>query len=322
MKVVQQYVLGGAGVLEVGETEIPTISSGEVLIKGLYTSVNYADIKTRTGNKGGGSKFPFTLGLDMVGFIIESNSPNFKKGDYVISFPKNGSYKQYAVASEKLTFHIPQTINAVQAAAMPTVSILSYILLNQIGEVKKSDTIVVHSAAGGVGSILVRLAKLQGVSRVIGTVGNIQKKEYVLQNGADEVFTYDTFSEGVLNITNGKGAHVVYDSVAGDVTKRSLKCLANFGTLVQFGNSSGSPGDISTNDVHNSCRNVKGFSLGTTRKEDPLRIAPVVEQLIPLIETGKLEIPIAKTFSLDEIQDAHRYMESREHHGKILIDLA
>lgn len=320
MKSVRQYKAGAADVLILEDIEIPAIQQGEVLIQGLYTSVNYADLKTRMGSKGEGS-YPITLGMDIVGHVIESKSAAFKEGDYVIAFPNGGSYQQIVVAKETLTFKISESMDVLQAAALPTVTILSEILLNQIGEVQKNDTIVVHSAAGGVGTMLVRLAKHYGITKIIGTVGDLSKKDYALSMGADDVFTYDNFVNGVKQHTNGKGAQVIFDSVAGDVTKASLECLANFGTLVQFGNSSGKAGAISTSDVHNSCRNIKGFSLGTTRKEDPARLAPVVEQIIPLFEGGQLSIPIERIFNLEDIQQAHRLMESRKHKGKILICL-
>lgn len=320
MKSVRQYKAGTADVLILEDVEIPAIQQGEVLIQGLYTSVNYADIKTRMGSKGQ-STFPITLGLDIVGQVIESKSSVFQKGDYVFAFPNGGSYQQVVAAKESLTFKIPETIDPLQAAALPTVTILSEILLKQIGDVQKEDTIVVHSAAGGVGTMLVKLAKHYGVSKIIGTVGDLSKKDYVLSIGADDVFTYDSFVDGVKQHTNGKGAQVIFDSVAGDVTKASLECLANFGTLVQFGNSSGKAGVISTSDVHNSCRNIKGFSLGTTRKEAPARLAPVVERIIPLFEGGQLSVPIARVYDLEEVQEAHRLIESRKHQGKILIRL-
>lgn len=320
MKIVQQYELGSAEVLQVEEVAIPTIGEQEVLIKGYYSSINFADIKTRTGAKGK-LIFPFTIGLDLVGEVVESTSVNFKVGQKVMAFPKNGSYRQYAVASEQLTFLLPDDIDLKQVAAMPTVMILSYMLLTQIAQVKETDTIVVHSASGGVGSSLIQLAKIVGVKQIIGTVGSVQKANFVEALGADAVYTYADFVEGVKEQTNGKGANVIFDSVAGEVTSRSMNCLANYGTLVQFGNSSGKPGTFSTNDVHNSCRNVKGFSLGTTRKEDPSRLKPVVKVILSYIEKGMLHVPIERVFALKDIQQAHRLMESRKHQGKILIQL-
>lgn len=319
MKALIQHEFGGPDVLTYCDVEKPSAGEKEVLIKVAYTSVNYADIKSRLGNKGKG-KFPLILGLDCSGTIEEASSHSgFHKGDRVIAFPKHGSYAEYAVANESLVFKIPESLSLEQAATLPTVGILSDILLHEIGQVKKSDTVVIHSAAGGVGSMLVQFAKLAGVQTVIGTVGNLDKADYVKNLGADAVYTYDTFSEEVLAQTNHRGAQVIFDSVAGEITSRSLDCLALYGTLVQFGNSSGKPGVFKTSDVHSSCRNVKGFSLGTTRKHDPARLAPVAEKVIKLFTSNKVQLPIAHIFDLSEANQAHQLIESRNYNGKILL---
>lgn len=236
-----------------------------------------------------------------------------------MAFPKGGSYAEYVLANEKLVFKIPDTLSFEQAAAMPTVSILSYLLLHDIGQVKKTDTIVIHSAAGGVGSMLVQLAKIAGVEQIIGTVGSLDKANYVKKLGATMVCTYETFAEEVLKATNNQGANIIYDSVAGIVTRKSLDCLALYGTLVQFGNSSGEVGQFKTSDVHSSCRNIKGFSLGTTRAHDSSRLAPVAEKVINLFDSKQLSLPIAKIFNLEEAAAAHKLIESRNYEGKVLL---
>ncbi len=319
MKAVIQNEFGDSDVLLFTDVELPKVRGNEVLIKTEYTSVNYADIKKRRGNKGKGD-FPLTLGLDVAGTIEEvSDGLPFSKGDRVIAFPKGGSYAEYVVANEQLVFKIPDNLSFKQAAAAPTVSILAYILIHEIGQVKETDTIVIHSAAGGVGSMLVQLAKLAGVKKIIGTVGNLIKEDYVKNLGADVVCTYETFVEKVLKLTSNLGANVIFDSVAGEVTSKSLECLALYGTLVQFGNSSGKPGNFKTSDVHSSCRNIKGFSLGTTRKHDPARLAGVAEKVLELFASEKITLPIARVFDLEEAAQAHKLIESRNYEGKILI---
>lgn len=319
MKAVIQQEFGGADVLLYTDVEMPKLGENEMLIKAQYTSVNFADIKKRRGNKDKG-KFPITLGLDVAGVVEEAPSHSkFNKGDRVIAFPKAGSYAEYVVANEQLVFKIPSNLSFEKAATMPTVSILSYMLLHEIGQVKETDTIVIHSAAGGVGSVLVQLAKIAGVKQIIGTVGNLEKEKYVKQLGANEVFTYDTFASEVQKLTEDKGANVIFDSMAGEVTSRSLECLSLYGTLVQFGNSSGSAGSFKTSDVHSSCRNVKGFSLGTTRKHAPERLAPVAEKVIQLFADNKINLQVAKIFPLSEAAEAHKLIESRNYEGKVLI---
>lgn len=321
MKAIIQSEFGDASVLAYVDVEIPKMGDGECLIKVAFTSVNYADIKTRIGNKGQGN-FPLLLGLDAAGTIVETaaDSP-FSIGDRVIAFPKGGSYAEYVIANEQLVYKIPDSLSFEQAAAMPTVSILAYMLLHEIGQVQKADTIVIQSAAGGVGSMLVQLAKLSGVQKIIGTVGNTEKVKYVKNLGADVVCTYETFTEEVLKQTNHQGANIIFDSVAGDVTSRSLDCLALYGTLVQFGNSSGRAGTFKTSDVHSSCRSIKGFSLGTTRKHNPARLAPVAEKVIELFESKQISLQIAQVFNLSDAAEAHKFIEGRNYEGKVLLKI-
>ena len=226
MKAIIQNKFGDSDVLNYKNIDKPIIGEHEVLIRTAFTSVNYADIKNRNGNKSKG-QFPMILGLDMSGTIeeVNKNSP-FSIGDRVMAFPKSGSYAEYVVANEALVYKIPDSLSFQDAASFPIVSILSYILIHDIGQVNETDTIVIHSAAGGVGSMLVQLAKLANVRRIIGVVGDLSKEEYVQSLGADEVLTYDTFTDTVLKITDGVGANVIFDSVAGEVTSKSLDCLA------------------------------------------------------------------------------------------------
>lgn len=321
MKAVIQNEFGEASVLHFTDVDYPSIHEGEVLIKAVYTSVNYADIKKRVGSKGEG-KFPMMLGLDVAGVVQEVSANSlFEVGDRVIAFPKNGSYAEYVVANEKLVFKIPDSLSIEQAAAMPTVTFTSYILLEKIGQVKPTDTIVIHSAAGGIGAMMIQLAKLMGVQKIITTVGNLEKASYLKELGADVVCTYDTFTEVVLEETNQVGANVIFDSVAGEVTTKSFDCLAYYGTLVQFGNSSGKAGTVKTSDLHSSCRNIKGFSLNTTRDLHPELLAPIGEKVIEFFAAGKLNVPIAQVFHLSEVVLAHQLIESRKHKGKVLLKI-
>lgn len=319
MKAIVQSEFGDASVLSYSDVEIPERGNKECLIKVAFTSVNYADIKTRIGTKGKGN-LPLILGLDVAGTVVEVDAKSpFSIGDRVIAFPKDGAYAEYVIANEQLVFKIPDNLPFEQAAAMPTVSILSYMLLNEIGQIRESDSIVIHSAAGGVGSMLVQLARLSGVQKILGTVGNIEKASYVKKLGADVVCTYETFTAEVLKQTNNQGANIIFDSVAGDVTSMSLDCLALYGTLVQFGNSSGKAGTFKTSDVHSSCRNIKGFSLGTTRKHNPRRLAPIAERVIELFESKQIILPIAQVFHLSDAAKAHKLVESRNYEGKVLL---
>lgn len=313
---------GGSDVLRYIDYPKPTISEGEVLIRTSFTSVNYADIKNRMGNKAK-ANFPMILGLDVAGVIEEVFGDNsaFQKGDQVIAFPKSGAYAEYVVAKEQLVFKVPSNVPFEKVAAVPTVSFLSYILTHQIAPISQHDAVLIHAASGGVGTMLIQMARKLGAKKIIGTVSNLEKATIVEQLGADHVLIYDQFSNHVNKLTDGRGVDIVFDSIAGAITEESLACLAPYGTLVQFGNSGGLAGNIKTSDLHSSCRNIKGFSLGTTRASKPEMLQQVAQDIFILLKEDSFQVPIAKVFGLEEMQKAHDFMESRQHHGKILIKI-
>ncbi|MED1204675.1 quinone oxidoreductase family protein [Heyndrickxia acidicola] len=326
MKAVIVKAFGGAEEMEYTDVEIPKISSRQVLIRAEKSSVNFADIKARRGNKGKGT-LPFIPGLDLAGTIVEVGTEvqHFKKGQRVIAFPAGGSYCEYAAADEQLTFLLPDNIDFETAAACPTVAFLAYKLLANIARMERGETVLVHSAAGGVGSTAIQFAKALGAGMVIGTVGNRAKAQTALDAGADYVLSYeqnDRFAEQVKEWTDGKGADIILDSLAGTITEKSLDCLALYGRLVQFGNSSGKSGNFTTNDVHSSCRSVLGFSLGTTRKERPHVLQETAKQVFRYLETGQVKMEIGKIFDLKDAADAHRWVESRQSTGKVLLQIA
>lgn len=323
MKAILVTEFGGPEFLKYQEVAVPEINPDEVLIKVVKTSVNFADIKSRYGKKG--AKLPFIPGLDAAGYIekIGSNVKDLREGQRVMAFPKFGSYAEYAVASEKLVFSIPDELDFHTAAAAPIVSFLSHKLLNDVARIQKGESIMVHAGAGGVGTTAIQLAKLMGASKVIGTVGSKDKIKTAIESGADHVICYqdEDFAERVNELTNGYGVDIILDSVSGSVTDNSMNCLALYGRLVHFGNSSGYIGNVKTVDVHASCRSLLGFSLGTTRKLRPHLLKETAEQVIPYLVNKQLKIKIGHEYQLSEAAEAHRLMENRLNQGKILLNI-
>lgn len=322
MKAVIINEFGTSDVLKYVECPKPTISAGEVLICTTYTSVNFADIKNRTGNKAK-ANFPMILGLDVAGVVEEVFGENsaFKVGDVVIAFPKDGAYAEFVVAKEQLVFKVPNDVSLEKAAAVPTVLFLSYLLTHQIAPIRTNDNVLIHAASGGAGTMLIQMAKKLGAKNIIGTVSDMKKATIAYELGAHHVLTYDNFSAQVNEYTDGQGVNIIFDSIAGNITEESFRCLAPYGTLVQFGNSGGKAGNIKTSDLHNSCRNVKGFSLGTTRASKPEMLQQVTEEMFALLKEESFQVPVAKIFKLEDMQKAHDLMESRQHQGKILIKI-
>jgi NADPH2:quinone reductase len=322
MKAIVVTEFGGPEVMKYTEVEIPLINPNQVLIRVETTSVNFADIKSRYGKKGSG-KLPFIPGIDVAGIIesVGSEVQQLKAGQRVIAFPKNGSYSEYVVADENLTFVLPDNIDFDTAAACPIVSFLSYKLLADVARIEQGETVLVHAAAGGVGTTSIQMAKILGAGQVIGTVGNESKAAVALEAGADHVICYEKedFALRVNELTNGEGANVILDSISGWVSEKSIDCLAPYGRLVHFGNSSGDTGTFKTQDLHSSCRSVLGFSLGTTRNKRPHTLRNTAERVFQYLSDGSLKIRIGKHFSLADAAKAHEWVESRQSIGKVLL---
>jgi NADPH2:quinone reductase len=313
--------LAGPDGLEIRDVEKPTPAPNQVLIRVAATSVNFADIKSTYGNYHNAGKPPFIPGLDAAGTIesIGSEVENFKVGQRVIGFPKNGSYAEYIVIEEPLVFTVPDSIDFETAAACPTVSFTSYKLLADVARLEQGESVLIHAAAGGIGTTAIQLAKLLGAGKVIGTVGNLEKANAALEAGADRVMSYDGFAEKVNELTNGKGVDVIVDSLAGAITEESLSCLAPYGRLVNFGNASGRAGQISSYDLHSSCRSVLGFSLGTTRGKRPELLQSAANAVLPFLAEGRLKMNISRKFNLSEAATAQAWVESRKSTGKVIL---
>ncbi|OMD43096.1 quinone oxidoreductase family protein [Paenibacillus odorifer] len=324
MKAVIVDKFGSIENMKYADVEMPSINSNQILIRVQTTSVNFADIKARLGNKGQG-KLPFILGLEASGIIekIGNDVKSFYIGQRVLAFPHHGSYAEYVVADENLTFAIPDGIPFEIAGACGIVSFLSYKLLADIAKLQKGENILIHSASGGVGTTAIQIAKALGANNIIGTVGNEEKIPMALNAGADHTICYANgeFAEKVNELTDGKGVDIILDSVGGDITAQSLKCLAPMGRLVIFGNSNGRYGHVQTNDLHASCRSVLGFSLGTIRKERPEILKDTAVQIFRLLENGQLDIKISARFPLSEASLAHQFVENRNSTGKVLLYL-
>ena len=325
MKAIMVTEFGGPQVLRYTDAAMPEINDSQVLIKVAMTSVNFADIKARMGNKGR-QKVPFIPGIDAAGVIVKTgnNVNHLQEGQRVIAFPHDGSYAEYIVADANLTFPIPEGLPFDIAAASPVVSFLSHKLLADVARLEPGETVLIHAAAGGVGTTAVQMAKILGAGQVIGTVGSESKKEMAQESGYDHVFCYEkeNFAEKVKELTNGQGANVILDSLAGRVSLESLECLADYGRLVHFGNSSGEKADFALSALHSSCRSVLGFSLGTTRKKRPELLQQTAEYVLSYLAEGSLKMKIGERFPLMEAAHAQAFVESRKSVGKVLLEVA
>lgn len=314
---------GGPEVLQVVEREQPVPGPGQVLIRVLYTSVNFADIKARHGQYHGGGQPPYVPGLDAMGTVVGLGEGvgGVEVGQPVIAFPAAGSYAEFVLADAALVFRVPDGVAAPQAAACPVVGLTSYKLLADVGRVQPGEAVLVHAAAGGVGTTAVQLARLLGAGLVVGAVGSAGKEAAARAAGADLVVntSQSEWPDVVRDATGGRGVDVILDSVAGRVTQESFRCLAPFGRLVNFGDASGETGWVPTADLHGSCRAVLGFSLGTTRRQRPQDLAPAAAAVLAFLAHNLLTMHVGAVMPLEQAGAAQRLVEERTSTGKALL---
>lgn len=324
MKFIGFNEYGDGKVLEMMEGDKPTPGKNQVLIKTVGVSINYADIMTRRGSyHAAKATFPITLGLDVMGTVeaVDEGSSKFKKGDRVVAFPKEGSYAEYVLADENLTFKVPEEIEEDQAIACPLVAVTSYVLIHKVARLQPGETILIQAASGGIGTTAIQIAKEAGAKKIIGTVGSEGKRSLPLEFGADEVFISGDpdLADKVQAYTENAGVDVILDSLGGDYTRAGMKYLAPFGRLVTFGSASGGYSDINTGELHATCRSVLGFSSGTARNLRPHILQEAMEDVFKLMKNKKLNMKIWRSFAFEEIGEAQELMETSRSTGKIIV---
>ena len=320
MKAVRVHKYGGPEVLTIDEVPVPEPKAGEARVKIEAIGVNYIDIYQRTGLYP--LKTPFTLGTEGAG-IVDAVGPNVtevKKGERVGYASIPGSYAEYAIVPAARLVPIPSNIDARSAAALMLQGMTAHYLTHSTYPLKKGDTALLHAAAGGVGLLLIQIAKQLGAT-VIGTVSTEAKAKLAKEMGADYLilYTQTDFLAEVKKLTDGRGVNVVYDSVGQTTFDKSLDCLRPRGYLVLFGQSSGpvppfDPGKLA----------AKG-SLFLTRPSLPhytLERSELLQRANDVFNwtaTGKLKVKIDKTFPLAEAAEAHRQLEGRKTTGKVIL---
>ena len=320
MKTVRVHKYGGPEVLTFEEIPVPEPKAGEARVKIEASGVNYIDTYHRTGLYP--LQTPFTLGTEGAG-IVDAVGPNVtevKKGERVGYASIPGSYAEYAIVPAARLVPIPTNIDARTAAALMLQGMTAHYLTHSTYALKKGDTALVHAAAGGVGLLLIQIAKQLGAT-VIGTVSTEAKAKLAKEMGADHLilYTQSDFLAEVKKLTDGRGVNVVYDSVGQTTFDKSLDCLRPRGYLVLFGQSSGpvppfDPGKLA----------AKG-SLFLTRPSLPhytLERSELLQRANDVFNwtaTGKLKVRIDKTFPLAEVAEAHRQLEGRKTTGKVIL---
>jgi NADPH2:quinone reductase len=320
MKAIRVHQFGAPEVLSYDEAPLPEPGTGEARVKIEAAGVNFIDVYHRTGSYPG--QLPITPGMEGAGVVdaVGSEVLDVKVGDRVAYAMHQGSYADYAVVPAWRLVSIPDGLDTLLAAAVMLQGMTAHYLTCDTFPLRPDHTALVHAAAGGVGLLLVQLAKLRG-ARVIGTVSTEEKARLAREMGSDEVILYSQtdFETETRRLTDGEGVDVVYDSVGITTFDKSLKCLKPRGYLVLYGQSSGSVPPLDPQVLA-----ARG-SLFLTRPilgnyaADRAEVVGRSSDLFEWIAAGELQVRIDKTFPLAEAADAHRHLEARKTRGKLLL---
>ena len=321
MKAIEISKNGGPEVLEIKDIKLSKPGEDEVTIEHRAIGLNYIDTYHRSGLYP--LKLPSGIGAEGAGIIKEigSNVKKFKVGDKVsyAGMPL-GAYSTHRNYPTKNIVKVPDNIDLEVAATLMTKGLTTFYLLHKTYPVKSGQTILFHAAAGGVGQIFGQWAKSLGC-KVIGTVGSDEKISKAKSYGYDEVINYnkEDFSKKVLEITDKKGVPVVYDGVGKNTFEGSLNCLEIRGMMVSFGNASGPLSDVNVPKL----LQPKGLYLVRPSMQHYLGTKEQIEEgaklLFEKIESSKIKIEIFKKYSLDNVVQAHKDLESRKILGPAII---
>ncbi len=321
-KSVRIYETGSVDVLKLEDITIEKPLRNMVRVRHVFAGLNFIDVNQRKGFYPL-KNLPKTLGMEASG-IIESlgeGVKKFKVGDRVSHCMNIGSYSELMNVNENKLIKIPDKLSLSMAAASTLQGLTAHYLINDSYKVNKGDYVLIHSAAGGVGQILSQWVSLKG-GVAVGTVGNKNKITTARDCGCEYVILYEeeNFDREVLDITKGIGAKVIYDSVGKSTFNRNLNCLSNKGSIVSYGNSSGAiePFDLSTLRPK-SASIVSGGLLNYISNYDEL--SSRASDLFSEIIKGSIKINVNDDYTINDIKEAHRALESRETTGSIVMSL-
>lgn len=314
--------LGGPAALEREELEGVTARAGQVTVDVEAVGCNFFDILITQGKYQISPELPFSPGAEVAGTVREVGSgvERFAVGDRVCGLLPYGGFASAICIDESRVFAMPDGMPFEDAAALGVVYQTSYVALVPRARLRAGETLLVHAAAGGVGLAAVQIGVALG-ARVIGTAGTPDKLELVKQNGADAVINYreEDFVARVKDITDGRGADVIYDPVGGDTFDDSTRCIAFDGRLLVIGFASGKIPTAKMNRVLLKNISLVGVHWGLYFDKDPKVIHEAQQALFGLYQDGQIAPVVSETYPLTDAAKALDALGSRKTTGKIVL---
>ncbi|TVZ78001.1 zinc-binding dehydrogenase [Streptomyces sp. BK340] len=318
---------GGPEVLEEIQVPTPAPGPGQVLIEVAYAGVNFAEVQHRRGEFGepdgpGGYDVP---GLEVSGTVaaLGPGTAGPAVGEQVAAYlPAFGGYAEFAVAGTDFVRPVG-ALPLASAAGVPCVYPTAYGVLEDAGRLRAGETVLIHAAAGGVGSAAARIARALGAAHVFGTVGSAEKTGLAAGLGYDALFAREDFVDAVLEVTAGRGADLVLDPVGGAVRRASLTVLAPFGRVVTYGDL-GRHGDWTADvwDLWKNSRSIAGYNMGDVARRSPAVIGEHLAQALSALASGTLPHTPPTVVPPAEVAEVHRRLEAGGTQGKTVFDIA
>lgn len=307
---------GGPEVLELVELPVPEPGPEQVLIKVARAGLNFADTHTRTNSYVRKATLPLVPGGEVAGVREDT-------GERVVALVGDGGYAEYAIAPRELVYPIPDELDEGAALALIIQGLTAWHLYRTAGHVAAGESVVVHSAAGGVGSLAVQLGSAFGAGRVIATASSSEKRALALELGADVAIdaAAEGLTERLLQANGSQPVDVVFDMAGGAVFDASYQALAPFGRIVVCGIASQEPNEVRTGSLLRHSRSVVGFYLFHTL-ERPGMFTDALADLFARAARGELRTVIGATYPLDQAAQAHIDLRERRTSGKLLLDPA
>ncbi|MDR3479313.1 MAG: NAD(P)H-quinone oxidoreductase [Burkholderiaceae bacterium] len=326
MRAIEITQPGPPSVLQLCERPLPQLKAGEILIKVQAAGVNRPDVAQRNGHYApppGASDLP---GLEIAGEIVDGDlsGSRFARGDMVCALVQGGGYAEYCAAPLVQCLPIPKGLSAIEGASLPETFFTVWSNVFDRVQLSGAETLLVQGGTSGIGVTAIQLAAAFG-HRVFATAGSDEKCRVCEQLGAERGINYKTedFAAVVKELTGGKGVDVILDMVGGDYVAREIGCLAEDGRLALIAVLGGTKANIDLGQVLRRRLTLTASTLRPRSREFKAAIvAKLIEHAWPLLEAGKIKPVIYRTFALEQAVDAHSLMESSQHIGKIMLQVA
>lgn len=324
MRAVLCRAYGPPDALEIGDAPPPKPAAAQVRISVHATGLNFADTLMIGGTYQVKPPFPFSPGLECAGIVAETGpqARRFKPGDRVMALTSWGGMAEEAVADEGQVYPMPAHMTFAEAAAFPVAYGTALHALSDRGRLQSGETLVVHGAGGGVGLCAVEVGALLG-ARVVATAGSADKLKLAEDYGAAHGVNYaaENIRDRIKELTDGRGADVIFDAVGGDAFDQSMRCIAWDGRLLVVGFASGRIPSAPANLILVKSISVIGVHWGEFAKRDPARCQAEFERMFDWYRAGKLKPHVSAAYPLDQAKVAMNAMLSRRTTGKVVISV-